>query len=192
MKSLLLIALFAFAAAEEEAKPVEQKLVYSHLPYAYAHHPLAYHTYHHTPLTYTYSHAPVTYTYQPVHTKFVPKEYEVEVKSFEFAPGTDCVNAFGVSVPCAKSKRSTDEEAEEEEKKVQVLPYYNTLPYNSFYHHPYSYTHYPYTAYTAPVVKVEPKIHEVEVPKPVFKHTVEKIPVSFCQNAWGFAVPCAK
>jgi len=45
----------------------------------------------------------------------------------------------------------------------------------------------------APVVTyAEPKVQEIEVPTPVYKNVVEKVPLQpLCQNHLGFAVPCA-
>jgi hypothetical protein len=52
------------------------------------------------------------YTYQPVVQKFVPKEYEVEIKTYEAElVNTGCTNVFGVAVPCVKAKRQAEEEA---------------------------------------------------------------------------------
>ena len=52
-------------------------------------------------LHYPYA-APIAYNYQPVVYQHVPKEYEVEVKSFQYElVDTGCKNAFGYSVPCA-------------------------------------------------------------------------------------------
>jgi len=67
------------------------------------------------PLTYAYPTAyssPLVYTYQPVVQKLVPKEYEVEIKTYEAElVNTGCTNVFGVAVPCAKAKRQAEEEA---------------------------------------------------------------------------------
>ncbi len=153
---------------------------------------------------------PITYTYQPVETKFVPKEYEIPITTYEFDPVEGkCKNVFGVAVPCKRERRSAEEaeEAEEveapeevmeeepeEEKKEEALPIvpygyglpltYGALPYA---YHPLQYN------IPAPVeIKaLEPKVHEIEVPTPVFKKVVQKIPVGpACQNAWGWPVAC--
>ena len=44
---------------------------------------------------------PFFYHPQPVQTKFVEKEYEVPIKTYEFeAPKTGCFNVMGSPVPC--------------------------------------------------------------------------------------------
>ena len=51
--------------------------------------------------------------YQPVQYKYVPKPVEIEVKSYQFeAEETGCKNTFGNAVPCAKSKRSPQDDVE--------------------------------------------------------------------------------
>lgn len=202
----MFVAVLAVAFSEETKE--EQKVVpltyyhsalpyYNTLPYAYNYHtPL---TYTHTPLTYT--HSPLTYTYQPVETKFVPKEVEVEVKSYAFEPeDTKCVNSFGNPVPCRKARSADEEEMKDEETKKIIPLTYASPFYNSFYPYAaypstYTYTHAAPITYThSPVVykALEPKVQEIEYTKPVFKHTVEKIPLKpLCQNAWGWPVACA-
>merc|ERR1711872_1108386 len=116
--------------------------------------------------------------------KPVVNEVEVPVPVVQYAAHeTGCVNAFGNQVPClqegeARRKRAADEEATEAAPAVaSVLPYglgYAGLGY------PYA------VAAPAPV--------EVEVPVTQYKYvpevkTVELPPA--CQNAFGFAVPCA-
>ncbi len=152
---------------------------------------------------------PITYTYQPVQTKFVPKEYEVPVHTVEYeAVGTMCENAFGQNVPCKKAKRSAEEMKEEEKKALQVLPYglspfgYNTAALPYAYGSPLAYST-PYAAYASPLAytvprpveykALEPKIQEIEVPKPVLKKVVTKIQVGpTCFNGNGFPVLCAQ
>jgi len=95
------------AAQEEEKKAEEAPKVAAVLPYAF---PSVYST----GLTYAqpiaYS-SPLVYNYQPVIQKFVPKEYEVEVKTYQAElVETGCKNSFGVSVPCARKRRSPQEE----------------------------------------------------------------------------------
>lgn len=128
--------------------------------------------------------APLTYTVpaiQPIQYKYVPKEYEVEVKSFQpEVQATGCVNVFGTPVPCREKREADEEEAAAPAATVQLPYYYAGYPYG---------LHYP----AAPVVTyAAPKVHEIEVPTPVLKHTVEKIPLQpLCQNHLGLAVPCA-
>merc|ERR1712177_111321 len=121
--------------------------------------------------------------------KPVVNEVEVPVPVVQYAAiDTGCKNSFGHAVPCfqegeARRKRSADEEAAEAAPAVAtVLPYglgYAGLGYAGL--------HYPYAvAAPAPV--------EVEVPVTQYKYvpevkTVELPPA--CQNAFGFAVPCA-
>merc|ERR1712073_184183 len=115
--------------------------------------------------------------------KPVVNEVEVPVPVVQYAAiDTGCKNSFGHAVPCfqegeARRKRSADEEAAEAAPAVAtVLPYHLGLG-----------LHYPYAvAAPAPV--------EVEVPVTQYKYvpevkTVELPPA--CQNAFGFAVPCA-
>merc|ERR1711872_186283 len=113
--------------------------------------------------------------------KPVVNEVEVPVPVVQYAAiDTGCKNSFGHAVPCfqegeARKKRSADEEAAEAAPAVAtVLPYHLGLGY------PYA------VAAPAPV--------EVEVPVTQYKYvpevkTVELPPA--CQNAFGFAVPCA-
>merc|ERR1712190_624217 len=118
--------------------------------------------------------------------KPVVNEVEVPVPVVQYAAiDTGCKNSFGHAVPCfqegeARRKRSADEEAAEAAPAVAtVLPYGLGLGYAGL--------HYPYAvAAPAPV--------EVEVPVTQYKYvpevkTVELPPA--CQNAFGFAVPCA-
>merc|ERR1712001_28957 len=121
--------------------------------------------------------------------KPVVNEVEVPVPVVQYAAiDTGCTNHFGHAVPCfqegeARRKRSADEEAAEAAPALaSVLPYglgYAGLGYAGL--------GYPYAvAAPAPV--------EVEVPVTQYKYvpevkTVELPPA--CQNAFGFAVPCA-
>merc|ERR1712183_804035 len=121
--------------------------------------------------------------------KPVVNEVEVPVPVIEYAVHeTDCKNSFGHAVPClqegeARRKRSADEEAAVEAAPA-VLPYGLGLGYHGL---GYAGLGYPYAvAAPAPV--------EVEVPVTQYKYvpevkTVELPPA--CQNAFGFAVPCA-
>merc|ERR1711970_1641117 len=111
--------------------------------------------------------------------KPVVNEVEVPVPVVQYAAiDTGCKNHFGHAVPCfqegeARRKRSADEEAAEAAPALaSVLPYGLGYPYA--------------VAAPAPV--------EVEVPVTQYKYvpevkTVELPPA--CQNAFGFAVPCA-
>merc|ERR1711934_149176 len=114
--------------------------------------------------------------------KPVVNEVEVPVPVVQYAAiDTGCTNHFGHAVPCfqegeARRKRSADEEAAEAAPAL-------ALPYGLGY----AGLGYPYAvAAPAPV--------EVEVPVTQYKYvpevkTVELPPA--CQNAFGFAVPCA-
>merc|ERR1712227_719985 len=123
--------------------------------------------------------------------KPVVNEVEVPVPVVQYAAiDTGCKNSFGHAVPCfqegeARRKRSADEEAAEAAPAVAtVLPYHLGLGYHGL---GYAGLHYPCAvAAPAPV--------EVEVPVTQYKYvpevkTVELPPA--CQNAFGFAVPCA-
>merc|ERR1712083_382087 len=131
--------------------------------------------------------------------KPVVNEVEVPVPVVQYAAiDTGCTNHFGHVVPCfqegeARRKRSADEEAAEAAPALaSVLPYglgYAGLGYAGLGYHGLGYAGlgYPYAvAAPAPV--------EVEVPVTQYKYvpevkTVELPPA--CQNAFGFAVPCA-
>merc|ERR1712198_726110 len=123
--------------------------------------------------------------------KPVVNEVEVPVPVVQYAAiDTGCKNSFGHAVPCfqegeARRKRAADEEAAEAAPAVaSVLPYGLGLGYHGL---GYAGLGYPYAvAAPAPV--------EVEVPVTQYKYvpevkTVELPPA--CQNAFGFAVPCA-
>merc|ERR1712200_304572 len=121
--------------------------------------------------------------------KPVANEVEVPVPVVQYAAiDTGCKNSFGHAVPCfqegeARRKRSADEE-EAAPAVASVLPYGLGLGYHGL---GYAGLGYPYAvAAPAPV--------EVEVPVTQYKYvpevkTVELPPA--CQNAFGFAVPCA-
>ncbi|TRY66988.1 hypothetical protein TCAL_15863 [Tigriopus californicus] len=142
-------------------------LAYNQLPLAYNNLPYAYNT-----LPYAYNTLPI----QPVETKFVPEEFDVEVKTYELEKvETGCKNIFGLDVPCAKKeKRSADEdmtvvevapeaetsevEAEAEAKPAvyaaNTLPLtYNTLPvaFNTYNTLPLAYNNLPLAYNTLPV-----------------------------------------
>merc|ERR1712025_2267 len=108
---------------------------------------------------------PLTYGVAPVQYKYVPKEYEVPVKTIEFvAPETGCTNVNGNPVPC-RAKRDA-----EEGDAAPVVP----AIFPGFYHHPYAY---PYAAAPVTYKIPEPVVHEIEVPTPVIKKVVEKVPL---------------
>lgn len=114
---------FADEEAAEAPAAVLPALTYGHLPYAY---------HYGAPLTYTVP-APVQY-------KYVPKEVEIEVKTFQpEVTTTGCVNVFGTPVPC-RAKRDADEAAEAEEAApaAATLPYYYAPGY---YGAPLAYAH---------------------------------------------------
>merc|ERR1712203_1104703 len=128
--------------------------------------------------------------------KPVVNEVEVPVPVVQYAAiDTGCKNSFGHAVPCfqegeARRKRSADEEAAEAAPAVATVPPYHLgLGYHGLGYAGLGYAglHYPYAvAAPAPV--------EVEVPVTQYKYvpevkTVELPPA--CQNAFGFAVPCA-
>jgi hypothetical protein len=109
----------------EEAKPI---VIARGLPLTYNTLPLAYSGLNTLPLAYNglntlayngintlgYSGLPLAYNtlplVQPVQTKIVPKEVEIEVKSIQLeAEKTGCMNTFGNYVPCAqKTKREAE------------------------------------------------------------------------------------
>jgi len=100
-------------------------------------------------------------------------------------PVPGCYNGAGALVPCAApgtwaTRRRRDAEETEAVAAPAVLPYHFGYPY-----------HYGYHGY--PVVKpLEPKIVEIPVKTPVYKHVVEEVPLGpACQNHLGLAVPCA-
>merc|ERR1719442_69192 len=121
--------------------------------------------------------------------KPVVNEVEVPVPVVQYAAiDTGCKNSFGHAVPClqegeARRKRSADEEEAAAPAVASVLPAglgYAGLGYAGVHGYPYA------VAAPAPV--------EVEVPVTQYKYvpevkTVELPPA--CQNAFGFAVPCA-
>merc|ERR1711910_220661 len=129
--------------------------------------------------------------------KPVVNEVEVPVPVVQYAAiDTGCKNSFGHAVPCfqegeARRKRSADEEAAEAAPAVAtVLPYHLGLGYHGLGYAGLGYAglHSPYHAVAAPAPV------EVEVPVTQYKYvpevkTVELPPA--CQNAFGFAVPCA-
>merc|ERR1711997_1385599 len=184
MKSLLVcfsVVAVALAAEENEAPAAVLPALgypYAAYPYAYGHGALA-------PAAYTMG--------SPVQYKYVPKEVEIEVKTFQpELIETGCANSFGTPVPCfqageARKRRSAEEVAAATPAATLPLayagyPYAAGLPYA---HAGLGYAAYPHVTYAKPVVQ------EVEVPTPVYKNVVEKVPLQpLCQNHLGLAVPC--
>merc|ERR1711935_435980 len=129
--------------------------------------------------------------------KPVVNEVEVPVPVIQYAAiDTGCKNSFGHAVPCAQEgearrKRSADEEAAVEAAPAvaSVLPYGLGLGY-----HGLGYAGLGYAGVGYPYAVAAPAPVEVEVPVTHYKYvpevqTVELPPA--CQNAFGFAVPCA-
>merc|ERR1712203_1165470 len=163
MKSLLVCFSVVVLAAEENEAPAA---VLPALGYPYAAYP------------YAYGHgalAPAAYTIpSPVQYKYVPKEVEIEVKTFQpELIETGCANSFGTPVPCfqageARKRRSAEEVAAATPAAALPLayagyPYAAGLPYA---HAGLGYAAYPHVTYAKPVVQ------EVEVPTPVYKNVV--------------------
>merc|ERR1711981_422854 len=137
--------------------------------------------------------------------KPVVNEVEVPVPVVQYAAHeTGCVNAFGNRVPClqegeARRKRAADEEAAEAAPAVaSVLPYglgYAGLGYHGLGYAGLGYAGLGYAGlHGYPYAVTAPAPVEVVVPVTQYKYvpevkTVELPPA--CQNAFGFAVPCA-
>merc|ERR1711990_865418 len=175
MKSLLVcFSVVAVAlAAEEDAPPAVLPAV--GYPYAFGHGALA----------------PAAYTIpSPVQYKYVPKEVEIEVKTYQpELIETGCANSFGTPVPCfqageARKRRSAEEVAAATPAATLPLAYAG-YPYAAGLPYAHAGLPYPHATYAKPVVQ------EVEVPTPVYKSVVEKVPLQpLCQNHLGLAVPC--
>merc|ERR1711936_1163758 len=184
MKSLLVcLAVVAVAFADEEAAPAPAALPLPYwgglgaYPYALPH---AYHA------------APAAVTLpSPVQYQYVPKEVEIEVKTYQpELIETGCKNSFGTPVPCfiageARKKRDAEEAAAVVPAATLPLAYAG-YPYAGHLGYPYAHhVAYPHVTYAKPVVQ------EIEVPTPVYKQVVEKVPLQpLCQNHLGLAVPC--
>merc|ERR1711978_705640 len=152
MKNLLVcFALVASVFADEEMAAEAPKAVLpAASPFNYYGLPYAYH--HAAPLTYTVP-APIQY-------KYVPKEVEIEVKTYKpEIETTGCMNSFGNPVPC-RARRDADEEAEAP-KAVEVPYYYAPSVYGAHLAHPLAYHH---LAAPAPVTYTipEPIVKEIE------------------------------
>merc|ERR1712086_455558 len=146
---------------------------------------------------YAYGHGAAYTIPSPVQYKYVPKEVEIEVKTYQpELIETGCANIFGTPVPCfqegeARKRRSAEEVAAATPAATVPLayagyPYAAGLPYA---HAGLGYAHagyaYPHVTYAKPVVQ------EIEVPTPVYKQVVKKVPLApLCQNHLGYAVPC--
>jgi len=153
---------------------------------------------------YAYGHGAAYTIPSPVQYKYVPKEVEIEVKTYQpELIDTGCANIFGTPVPCfqegeARKKRAAEEVAAATPAATVPLayagyPYAAGLPYAhaglGYAHAGLPYAHagyaYPHVTYAKPVVQ------EIEVPTPVYKQVVEKVPLApLCQNHLGYAVPC--
>merc|ERR1712194_583150 len=125
---------------------------------------------------YAYGHGAAYTIPSPVQYKYVPKEVEIEVKTYQpELIDTGCANIFGTPVPCfqegeARKKRAAEEVAAATPAATVPLayagyPYAAGLPYA---HAGYAY---PHVTYAKPVVQ------EIEVPTPVYKQVVEKVPL---------------
>merc|ERR1712212_584250 len=131
--------------------------------------------------------------------KPVVNEVEVPVPVVQYAAiDTGCKNSFGHAVPClqegeARRKRSADEEEAAAPAVASVLPY--GLGYAGLGYHGLGYAGLGYAGvHGYPYAVAAPAPVEVEVPVTQYKYvpevkTVELPPA--CQNAFGFAVPCA-
>merc|ERR1712088_341659 len=136
--------------------------------------------------------------------KPVVNEVEVPVPVVQYAAiDTGCKNSFGHAVPClqegeARRKRSADEEEAAAPAVASVLPY--GLGYAGLGYHGLSYAGLGYAGlgyagvHGYPYAVAAPAPVEVEVLVTQYKYvpevkTVELPPA--CQNAFGFAVPCA-
>merc|ERR1712172_140520 len=178
MKSLLVcFSVVAVALANEEAPAAVLPALgypYAAYPYAYGHGALA----------------PAAYTIpSPVQYKYVPKDVEIEVKTYQpELIETGCANIFGTPVPChqegeARKRRSAEEVAAATPAATLPLAYAG-LPYAHaglpYAHAGLGYAAYPHVTYAKPVVQ------EIEVPTPVYKQVVEKVPLApLCQNHLG-------
>merc|ERR1712203_1255197 len=146
MKSLLVcFSVVAVALAAEEAPAAGLPALgypYAAYPYAYGHGALA----------------PAAYTIpSPVQYKYVPKEVEIEVKTFQpELIETGCANSFGTPVPCfqageARKRRSAEEVAAATPAATLPFPYAHAgLPYA---HAGLGYAAYPHVTYAKPVVQ---------------------------------------
>merc|ERR1711994_197553 len=184
MKSLLVcFSLVAVAFADEEAAAAPAALP---LPYwgGLGAYPYA--------LPHAYA-APAAVTLpSPVQYQYVPKEVEIEVKTFQpELIETGCKNSFGTPVPCfiageARKKRDAEEAAAAVVPAATLPLAYAGYPYAGHLGYPYAHhVAYPHVTYAKPVVQ------EIEVPTPVYKQVVEKVPLQpLCQNHLGLAVPC--
>merc|ERR1712204_104506 len=163
MKSLLVcfsVVAVAFAA-EEAPAAVLPALGY---PYAFG-----------GAYPYAYGHGAAYTIPSPVQYKYVPKEVEIEVKTYQpELIDTGCANIFGTPVPCFQEGEARKKRAAEEVAAVTPAA---TVPL--------AYAGYPHVTYAKPVVQ------EIEVPTPVYKQVIEKVPLApLCQNHLGYAVPC--
>ena len=188
MNGLLVLSLTAAASAQ-----VALPLGYAGLGYGYA------------------GLAGYPYAYGHNLIKPVIKEIEVPVEHIQYAAHvTGCTNSFGNAVPClqegeARKKRAADEEAAAVEAPaaaaVAPLAYGLPLGYAGLGYAGLGYAGLGYAGlgyaglgypYAAPVAHVAPTVTEVEVPQYKYVPTVKTVELPpACQNAFGFAVPCA-
>merc|ERR1711963_868968 len=174
MKSLLVclsVVAVAFADEEAAAPAVLPAFGYPYAAYPYAH---AYHA------------APAITLPSPVQYQYVPKEVEIEVKTFQpELIDTGCKNSFGTPVPCFQEGEARKRRDAEEAAATPAA----TVPL-AYAAHPYAHAGLPYAAYPH-VTYAKPVVQEIEVPTPVYKNVVEKVPLApLCQNHLGLAVPC--
>merc|ERR1712020_160131 len=132
--------------------------------------------------------------------KPVVNEVEVPVPVVQYAAHeTGCVNAFGNQVPCLQEGEARRKRAADAAPAVaSVLPYglgYAGLGYHGLGYAGLGYAGLGYAGlHGYPYAVAAPAPVEVEVPVTQYKYvpevkTVELPPA--CQNAFGFAVPCA-
>merc|ERR1712238_28183 len=113
---------------------------------------------------YAYGHGAAYTIPSPVQYKYVPKEVAA-VTPAATVPLAYAGYPYAAGLPYAHAG----------------LPYAHAgLPYAHA-----GYAGYPHVTYAKPVVQ------EIEVPTPVYKQVIEKVPLApLCQNHLGYAVPC--
>merc|ERR1712111_190524 len=130
MKSLLVcLSVVAVAFADEEQPAVLPAFGYPYAAYPYAH---AYHA------------APAITLPSPVQYQYVPKEVEIEVKTFQpELIDTGCKNSFGTPVPCFQEGEARKRRDAEEAAATPAA----TIPLAYAAHPSYAYAGLPYAAY---------------------------------------------
>merc|ERR1712213_259985 len=99
---------------------------------------------------------------------------------------TGCKNSFGTPVPCFQEGEARKRRDAEEAAATPAA----TIPLAYAAHPSYAHAGLPYAAYPH-VTYAKPVVQEIEVPTPVYKNVVEKVPLApLCQNHLGLAVPC--